>query len=342
MYKPKYQYTQKFIQAIAEVGKNLGFIESATLLKKDLIELQFASLARSVHSSTSIEGNRLTLEQVTAVLKGRELQAPRKDIIEVKNYKAVLDYIHREFNNNDKLIAEVDIKHLNRITLKNLDPRAGRYRKEPVGIIDTRTGFFEYIAAPQDDVPRLMRNFVAWLNSNEAKSEAPEIKAGIAHFQFVTIHPFMDGNGRTGRALATLILSQSGRNINRLFALEDYYNRDRAAYYKALHDVQGKEYREDIDITSWLEYFVEGIASESNQIVNSIKQKIAYRKLRLTEGQKKILEFLRENETMSNKEYVEFTGLSRRTGVKDFNRLIKLNKIRRVGKGRNIHYILAE
>jgi len=295
-----------------------------------------------VHSSTSIEGNKLTLEQVTAVLKGEKLQAPRKDVTEVKNYRTVLHYIDKQFKNNNKAITEKAIKQIHKLTLQGLDPNAGKYRTKPVGIINTKTGLFEYIAAPQDNIPNLMSDFTIWLNSSQAGEETPEIKAGIAHYQFVTIHPFMDGNGRAGRALATLILSQSGKNINNLFALEDYYNRDREAYYKALSDAQGAEYTEETDITSWLEYFIEGIVFESNQIVDRIKQKIQHQKLRLTKGQRQILRFLQKNQIISNKKYVELTGLSKWTGVKDFNKLIELGKIERRGGGRNTHYVLSE
>ena len=99
---------------------------------------------------------------------------------------------------------------------------------------------------------RVIKNLVEWLNSNENEEIDSVVEAGIAHYEFVRIHPFIDGNGRTARVLAALILYKRGFNTKQFFCLDDYYDFDRQAYYKTLQSVNQKT----LDLTKWLEYFI--------------------------------------------------------------------------------------
>lgn len=115
-----------------------------------------------------------------------------------------------------------------------------------------------------------MKALVEWLNSDTAKELDSVIEAGIAHYEFVRIHPFVDGNERTARVLATLILYLRGFDAKQFFCLDDYYDSNRQAYYRALQSVN----QETLDLTIWLEYFVEGV----NISIETVK----YRVIRLS------------------------------------------------------------
>src|SRR4030067_239087 len=111
-----------------------------------------------------------------------------------------------------------------------------------------------------------MADLLAWINVNQETDLNPVLEAGIVHYELVRIHPFMDGNGRTGRALATLILIRRGFDTKRFFSLDDFYNSDRERYYQVLKSVHEQDY----DLTKWLEYFGEGVAIS----LKSVKDKI--------------------------------------------------------------------
>ena len=110
------------------------------------------------------------------------------------------------------------------------------------------------------DVPPLMAELVAWLN---APTEIhPVLASGIAQFQLVHIHPFVDGNGRTSRLLSTLCLYRAGYDFKRLFSISEYYDRDRASFYAALQGVR----EQGMDLTGWLDYFVDGLATQMDEV----------------------------------------------------------------------------
>lgn len=113
-----------------------------------------------------------------------------------------------------------------------------------------------------------MGEFVKWLNSNDSSQLNPILIAGIAHYEFVRIHPFVDGNGRTARALATLILSLKEFDLKKFFALDDYYDSDRISYYRALNSVDQKT----LDLTGWIEYFTDGVLLSIQKVKEKVSQ----------------------------------------------------------------------
>lgn len=141
-------------------------------------------------------------------------------------------------------------------------------RRVPVVVGVPATGEVLYRPPDWGEVPELMADLVAWLNNPEAVALMPVLEAGIAHYELVRIHPFTDGNGRTARALATLILAIRGFDTKRFFALDEYYNQDRASYYEALRSVDPQTH----DLTEWLEYFVQGIAVEMVRVERRVEE----------------------------------------------------------------------
>jgi len=186
-----------------------------------------------------------------------------------------------------------------------------------------------------------MREFTQWLSKDRDISDI--LVAGIAQFQFVHIHPFIDGNGRTARLLSTLILYKTGYDFKRLFTLSEYYDEDRPVYYKAIQSVR----ENNMDMTIWLEYFVEGLSSQMSDIMGKSKRVIKYdsvlqkaEALGLRDRQINALRFIIQNQSISRSQYVEKFKVSLRTANYDLALLENEGLIKRVGVGRAINYIL--
>src|ERR1019366_3441380 len=144
-----------------------------------------------------------------------------------------------------------------------------RYRDGQNVIRDSRTRSIAYMPPKAKDVPRLMKALAAWISTSQRDSLPCPIRAGIAHYQFATVHPYYDGNGRTARLLTTLILHLGGYDLKGLYSLEEYYARNLAAYYAALTLGPSHNYyvgRIESDITNWVDYFCEGVADSFESV----------------------------------------------------------------------------
>ena len=349
MYEPHFQRTDTLIAMISRIEAERAVVLGASIAARWESQLRHEALIRSAHHSTSIEGNPLSLEEVTDLLEGREVTAHPREKREVLNYVEVLDYIDREYQSRpDKPVTEDTICQLHRLVVRGVLPehKAGRYRRVPVVVGIPATGEVRFRPPDWDEVPRLMADLVAWLNSPQTSALMPVLQAGIAHYEFVRIHPFVDGNGRTARALATLLLYKRGFDTKRFFALEEYYNVDRQSYYGALAaaDQSG-------DLTEWLEYFVQGIAVEMvrlEQRITALGQIVRQAPgteaaaLGLNSRQIRALEFLLREPRLTTALYVQLNRVSRATAQRDLADLVARGLLRRRGVGRGIHYVLPE
>jgi Fic family protein len=199
------------------------------------------------------------------------------------------------------------IKQIHKILVKDvrggtLEP--GRYRKVQNYVVNSVTGEIVYTPPSPSKVPQLMKEFVEWLNKGSDIS--PVFMAGIGQYQFVDIHPFLDGNGRTARVLCTLILYQNGYDFKRLFSLSEYYDKNRHNYYDAIQSVRNN----NMDMTEWLEYFIEGLKNQLTEVKTkgeiSIKKGVIIEKakrLNLNERQQDILLHLLKKKRSSVEEF---------------------------------------
>jgi len=160
----------------------------------------------------------------------------------------------------------------------------------------------------------------------------------------VRIHPFIDGNGRTARIMATLVFYKRGFDVKRFFALDDYYDHDRRAYYEALRNVD----QSTLDLTGWLEYFTEGVAVSIKAVkdkVIGLSKDIKFLKERgqiaLTERQMKIVERIVENDKITVGEVSKRFGISRQAALKEMNKLIDLGIVQLKGRSRGAYYVLV-
>jgi len=320
-------------------------LDNAYLVPKWEVALRREALIKNAHASTAIEGNPLSLEQVSELAMGRDIMATRKAKAEVLNYLKLLEDLPK-LTEDEKITEKVILKIHKLLTKDVLESPAdsGVYRNRPAG--DYRKQIDRRWFRPPDtkDVPVLMKGFVAWLNTRDAAETNPVLAAGIGHYEFVRIHPFIDGNGRTARSLASLILYLRGFDTKRFFALDDYYDSDRQSYYKALQSVDSKK----VDVTEWLEYFTYGVALQIEKVKervlslsSDLKRKQLKGQIALTERQMKIVERINNHGDITNKEIREMFELSDEGALKEIKKLLSLEVIKSEGRGRSVRYLLV-
>jgi len=349
MFSPKYKLTNKILRDLTAIAEAKGIIDRAKILPKQELRLRRQATIRMTHHSTEIEGNRLNIQQVEALYAKKKIDAPDRDIHEVQNYLNALKYIEKNVTKKKSTTEKVVLKIHKLVTAKTMDTKfCGKYRHGSIYVVQRRLGMPQetmYTGPSAKQVPPLMKNFVAWLKESEEKEVNPVIVAAIAHLEIAAIHPFNDGNGRTARALATLLLYQRGYDFRRLFALEDYYNTDRPAYYKAIN--LGKTYdKRKTDITSWLEYFTKGFRKEIDNVKNNILA-LSSRKIDekiksliyLTPEQLKIIDFLDKMDRMTASDVADVLSCPKRTAQLHVQKLKKIKMIKSVGKGKATYYI---
>lgn len=352
MFKPQYKLTNKILNLLTTIAEAKAVIERAKLLPKQELRLRRQALIRMTHASTKIEGNQLNIHQVQAIAEHKKIDAPTRDIYEVENYLKALRYISKVVEKKEPITEKVILKIHGFVTNNTLpDDQSGHYRKGPVYIVRRRIGMSEeiiYTGPKSGQVQELMNDLIAWLRQSEKQDINPIIVAAIVHLEIAAIHPFADGNGRTARALATLMLYQRGYDFRRLFALEDYYNKDRLAYYRAINVGENYEKRRT-DITAWLEYFVKGFKEEIDHIkmeVLSLKRRKVGTdvdsQIYLDKDQVKILDFLEQVGKITVKDVMTVLECSQRTAQLQLQRLKKIKMIVQVGKGPSSAYILPE
>lgn len=352
MFKPQYKLTDKIVGMLIAIAEARVAIDRAKLLPKQELRLRRQALIRMTHSSTHIEGNQLNLHQVEAIYAHKKVDAPSRDIYEVQNYLKVLRYIEQIVQKEQPLTEKVVLKIHELVTDKTLPAeQCGKYRNGPIYVVRRRLGFPDekiYTGPEAKKVKMLVVELVSWIHESEEQDVHPVIVAGVVHQEIAAIHPFADGNGRTARALATLVLYQRGFDFRRLFALEDYYNKDRPAYYKAINIGENYERRKS-DFTPWLEYFVKGFKEE----VDNVKTKVAslalrkvddklHAKIYLDKDQMKILEFLDQMGRIAVGDVVDILECPKRTVQAHLQRLKKLKIIKQIGKGPSSAYILTK
>jgi Fic family protein len=350
MLNPKYTVTDKILNNLTAIASAREVIEQAYLVPKWEAKLRRQALLHNTHSSTAIEGNKLSLEQVTALSEGKDVIATSKDKQEVLNYLKALEKIPSLAEKGKIKVA--DILNIHRVLTKDVMQNAadsGVFRSRQVFVgkrVFDGTGLkeeVEYMPPKTDEVPGLIKEFIDWLNLDKGWEINPVLLAGIVHYEIARIHPFIDGNGRTARLLATLILYLSGFDHRRIFALDDYYDRDRQAYYAALKTAQVN----NGDITQWLEYFTTGVAYSVNEVKEAVlkvglKKKNRQRaQIALTPKQMKIVEYINMHGKVTNKDLRGLFKISAQAVHKELTKLVELKVIKPVGEGRALHYILV-
>ncbi|MGB9637305.1 MAG: Fic family protein, partial [Microgenomates group bacterium] len=300
--------------------------------------------------------------QAEEVLEGKNIVAAERDIQEVINYRNVLKYLDKEIEENLKakgrgeniVYTEKQILKIHSIAMEKLVPDDQRecFRKVQVILRNAQTGEIVFRPPPAPEVPYLVGEFLKWLNSKEGREVHPVFRSAIAHYFISSVHPFTDGDGRTARGFATLILFAEGYDIKRLFSLEEYFDKNAFEYYDALRktDLTNEKNFAERDLTIWLEFFTEALAIELEKIKEKIrrlsldekiKAKLGGKQIALNERQMKIMEYIESRGQATMKELKPLLPMiSEDTILREIYRLIKQKLIKKKGSRKAVRYMI--
>ena len=267
MFTPRFKITNRTIRNLLAVEKLKSSIEDLPINAALLKSLRETALLNSTHYSTQIEGNLLTLPEVVKVNAGQRVLGRERDEIEVRNH--FIAFAHMEtLATRTANFTESDAKVLHHMVMTG-KAKASNYREQQNVIRESGTGRIVYLPPEPHDVPALMKDLMNWVHASLSGDELPvPVIAALAHYQFATIHPYMDGNGRTARLLATLILCRNGYGLRGIYSLDEYYAKNLRSYYNALTIGSHNYYegRVEADITGFVEYFCNGMEEAFRKI----------------------------------------------------------------------------
>ncbi len=343
MFDPKYTITPKLLENIKKIGINVADLNNRHFSKLILVKMERIAREVSSHSSTSIEGNPLPLTEVKKIIQNKP-ENLRDSEKEVLNYNRALELLDKGIReNNLKFQLDLILKIQQIVTEELISPfNSGKIRKQPVFVNDPRIGKPVYLPPDHQDVPTLMNDLVDFTVNGKEHFD-PLILAGIFHKQFVIIHPFIDGNGRTARLVTKVLLANMGLNTFNLFSFENYYNKNVSKYFDRV-GVNSSYYdlKNQVDFTSWLEYFTDGIIDELLRVSKILEKENISPATSLEPHHHKILDFIKENGFIKDSDYSKLTDRAKPTRNQDFNKLISIGLIKRLGKGKATYYKLKD
>lgn len=359
MYTPKFTISNEILTNISIIEACREVIDNAPLVPAYEKKFREEALIRTVHHGTHIEGNKLNLSQAERILAGQNVVARERDIWEVINYRRVMEYLNKfkisqpkagppMAENPKSQIDENTIKEIHKLTVYRIldDIYCGKFRKTQVVVKNNKSGVVTFRPPQANQIEGQIRDFLAWLNSNNGQDIHPILKSGIVHYEIARIHPFIDGNGRVARALSTLILFLEEYDIRKFFSLEEYFDSDPKSYYTALKSVEKKKG----DLTFWLDYFTKGLAIELSKIKEKVQKLSIDVKLKeklggqiaLTDRQIKIIEYIQKIGFLQNQAFAGlFPMVSEDTILRELKDLMKKKIIKRKGKTKGARYILT-
>lgn len=366
MYVPKYTITTAILQSIGAVEAAKEVIANAPLVPAWEAKFQGEARLRAAHYGTVLEGNDLTLSQAKVIVE-EDVQTPaqaqaagvvarERDVQEVINYRNVLDFLEQvkqEGENRFVYSLELLLK-IHRLVVSRIVPvgQEGKLRETQVVLRNSLTGEIGFRPPGWLEVPFLLDEFLAWLNSEKGRAEHPVLRAGITHYILAAVHPFVEGNGRVARATATLVLFQEGYDIRRLFALEEYFDHHAQEYFGSLMQVSNQSH--DLaarDLTPWLETFTEALAIELTRIKDRVRQlsvdsKIKQRvgqQVSLTERQLRLVEYLNSQPELTTATARTILPMvSEDTILRDLHYLLDKEVIAKLGSTKSARYTLKK
>lgn len=332
-YQPEFTITPALLSRVETIAALRERILADTVQVQWIPTLQKDTRTRNTHSSTAIEGNPLTLEQVRAVEEGRDLPAvalrARREVV---NYFAGLRFVEK--NAAKSPLTHDDMLALHRIIAGEVMDQgsAGRYRT-----IHVRVG--RYAPPVPEDVFGLMFELLTWWNK-ESTRLSPILSSAILHYRFEAIHPFADGNGRTGRTLALWELYRRGFDTHHIFSVDEFYWEDRPRFYAALQAVR----QQGEDLTGWLDYCAEGLLLTLERVwtrVQKFAAKTKHNKLVLRPKQEQLLQLLRDRRSLAPLEIWDALAVSKQGALDLLRPLIQAGLVKRIGTQKTGRYILA-
>ena len=307
MFKPQFQLNFRILNILSNIERLYGRLQAQKLIPSLSLRLSQENQILATHYSTSIEGNPLSPQDVTNVVLGDQIPTTKSEK-EVKNYFEIITLLPDMVREKKPITVELTEK-LHKILMKGIDKDSGKIRNGPV-FVGHKTEL-EIVVKHNPpyhtdrEIKLALTDLYTWLY--EEKELHPLIKAAIFHHQFAYIHPFFDGNGRLGRILTTYFLLLEHYEVSKYFVIDDYYDIDRHLYSDVLHSADSG------DKTSWIEYFLEGIASSLQGAIARIDE-LRRHHLDRIEGEKRVLVTPREEEVLQiviNKKAIKTSDIER-------------------------------
>jgi Fic family protein len=343
-FKPVFTITNRITAGLTHIERARGFLEAATLSEAWVREMGRRALVLEAHHTTHIEGTRLTLEQAERLLEGDPVpEADPDDVRELLNYKKAFEFVS-EYLEHGGPITESLVREIHKRLVEGVRGGAaapGEYRRIQNYVVDSVTGETIYTPPPAHDVPIMMAELVDWLNREEEVH--PVLVSGVSQFQLVHVHPFLDGNGRTSRLLSTLCLYRAGYNFKRLFTISEYYDRDRPAFYRAIQSVR----ESGVDMTGWLEYFVEGLSTQLAEVRDrgeqAIRRDVLAKEHGLSDRQARALGHILEHGSLTIQGFERlYPEVNRRSLQRDLKAMVDMELLVSEGSTNRLVYRMKE
>ncbi|MES2615210.1 MAG: Fic family protein [Bdellovibrionota bacterium] len=323
---PTYAITPKIAQDLLKIESIKEKIVHLPLTPTILSSLRETARLFTTHYSTMIEGNRLELQQIDDVLKHKgHFPGRERDEHEVKGYYAALtqieQWVAKETPINEKMLQTL---HAMVMSSGSARVKPTPYRDGQNVIRDGHTKQIVYMPPEAKDVPHLMAALINWISDNKNTLPCPVV-ASIVHYQFATIHPYYDGNGRTARLLTTFILHLGNYDLKGLYSLEEYYARNLSGYYNAISIGTSHNYymgRENADITKWIDYFIGGMLISFEKVYEHMHEAHLHGAADNTElirnldaKQRKVLELFQQFSVVTSSQIGNLFGFKPRTST---------------------------
>lgn len=317
-----YKKSQKLNDLLVRIEVAKKVIDLLPQLPHIEANLRRQSLLRSSLFSARIEGNTLELYEIDESKKSKAREKK-----EVLNILKTLEWIHSR--NSPKLITKHVLLTIHEYVLDDIGTDLGKFRTEPSAIFN-QAGIAVYMTPPPTHLPYLLDQLIGYISKEE---DHPTITASISHFTFEKIHPFIDGNGRVGRLLSTLILKQRGFALRGLVGMEEYFNDNRSDYYDLLSIT-------NTDITAFVEFFLEGIALSAEKTFEELKNiKEEKAEDTLLPRRQEILQIIREQHLCSFDQIKRrFTKIPDSSLHYDVQVLLRKGFIKKLGSTRGVVY----
>ena len=309
--KPPFEITNQMIDYVAEIAELVGKLSAVSLLSANPT-LRRSNRIRTIHGSLAIEQNTLSLEQVTAVLNGKHVFAPPKDIAEVKNAYEIYERLDElnPYSVDDLLTAHG-------ILTRGLVEESGVFRSRPVGVVDSEGHVLHFGTLPQY-VPDLVMELLDWVKTSEVHML---IRSCVFHYELELIHPFADGNGRVGRLWHTLLLSK----WNPAFAwlsVESIIHDRQQEYYAAINASNDAG-----ESTEFIEFMLSAIKASLIDAISTSDEMSDGKMDTATLRWKKIEEYLKTHDYIMNADVRELCGVSSATANRILSLLIDKEKL---------------
>ena len=315
--KPPFEITNQMIDYVAEIAELVGKLSAVASLYANPM-LRRSNRIRTIHGSLAIEQNTLSLEQVTAVLNGKHVLAPPKDIAEVKNAYEIYERLDEldPYSVDDLLTAHG-------IMTRGLVEESGVFRSRPVGVVNSEGHILHFGTLPQY-VPGLVMELLDWTKTSEVHML---IRSCVFHYELELIHPFADGNGRVGRLWHTLLLSK----WNSAFAwlpVESIIHDRQQEYYAAINASNNEG-----ESTIFIEFMLSAIKASLIEVISTSDEMSDGKMDKATLRWNKIQEYLKTHDYIMNADVRELCGVSAATANRILSSFVKERKLSKYREG---------